>query len=88
MPKFVSSVWKILIPPRVEFFLWLLSNDRLLTRDNVAKRRNVNDPACLFCSEPESITHLFFDCCVAKNIWLIVSEVLNQNLGTDFESIA
>jgi hypothetical protein len=34
----VSAVWKIKILPRVHFFLWLLINNRVLTRDNLAKR--------------------------------------------------
>ena len=87
-PMFVGSIWKLTIPPRVQFFLWLLSNNRVLTRDNLGKRREVSDPTCLFCSEKESISHLFFECCVARNIWLIISELLNQDIGANFESIA
>ena len=30
----VSSIWDIKIPPRVHYFLWLLSKNKLLTRDN------------------------------------------------------
>jgi hypothetical protein len=30
IPVFVSSVWKLVIPPRVQFFLWLLSKNKLL----------------------------------------------------------
>ena len=60
-PVFVSSIWKLPIPPRVQFFLWLLSKNKLLTRDNVAKRRTVNDNTCLLCSEKESINHLIFE---------------------------
>ena len=85
---FVGSIWKLTIPPRVQFFLWLLSNNRVLTRDNLGKCREVSDPTCLFCSEKESISHLFFECCVARNIWLIISELLNQDIGANFESIA
>jgi hypothetical protein len=44
VPIFIHAVWKLNIPPRVQFFLWLLSNNRVLTRDNLAKRREVNDP--------------------------------------------
>lgn len=54
---FVSSVWKLLIPPRVQFFLWLLSKNKLLTHDNVAKRKNISEPTCILCSENESIIH-------------------------------
>ena len=88
VPVFVQAVWKLSIPPRVQFFLWLLSNNRLLTRDNLAKRREVNDRTCLFCGENESITHLFFQCCVAKLVWDAVSDWLNRRVGNDFESVA
>ena len=51
--------------------------------------RNMNKPTdCVFCSEMETITHLFFDCIVAKEIWENVSKILGFSLGTSFESIA
>jgi len=70
---FILAVWKLNIPPRVQFFLWLISNNRVLTRDNLVKRREVTDATCLFCSEKESISHLFFDCCVAMHVWKFIS---------------
>ena len=42
-PVFVHAVWKLKIPPRVQIFLWLLSKNKLLTRDNLAKRKEVFD---------------------------------------------
>lgn len=56
-------------PSQISVFLWLLSNTRLLTRDNLAKRREMSDTTCLFCAEMESISHLFFDCCAARAVW-------------------
>jgi hypothetical protein len=53
-------VWKIYVPSRLHVFLWLLSNNKVLTRDNLAKRRHVEDMTCLFCSEPETVSHLLF----------------------------
>ena len=50
-------------------FMWLLTNNKVLTRDNLAKRRKVEDTSCLFCSEKESVLHLVFDCVVAKQCW-------------------
>ena len=41
-----------------------------------------------FCNERESIVHLFFECCMAINLWSMISELLGQILGKDFESIA
>ena len=87
-PVFVNLVWKLPVPPRVQFFLWLLSSNKLLTRDNLAKRREISDPTCLLCSEKESILHLFFDCCVASLIWEFISEVVGVELGQNFESVA
>jgi cyanate permease len=85
---YVGAIWKLAIPPRVQFFLWLLANNKTLTRDNLAKRREVNDPSCLFCNEQESVVHLFFGCIVARYVWVIISEMLSLNLGATFESIA
>jgi hypothetical protein len=63
-------------PPRVHFFLWLLSKNKLLTRDNLGKRRRVDDKTCLFCNELESVHHLFYECVVARRIWEAISEVV------------
>jgi hypothetical protein len=65
-PIHVPALWHVKIPPRVHFLLWLVSNIKTLTRDNLAKRRKVEDPFCLFCYETETIQYLFFKCVVAK----------------------
>jgi hypothetical protein len=59
-------MWKIKVPPRIHIFLWLLANNKVLTRDNFVKRRNVDDKTYLFCKEYETVHHLFFDCCVVQ----------------------
>jgi hypothetical protein len=53
--------------------LCLLSKNELLTRDNLEKRHNLDDSTCLFCTEKESVHHLFFDCVVARRTWELVS---------------
>ena len=88
MPVYEHVVWKLQIPPRVQIFLWLLAKNRVLTRDNLAKRREVSDKTCVFCIGLESVNHLFFDCCVAKRIWLIVSEILELSGCWNFEFVA
>jgi hypothetical protein len=69
-------------------FLWLLANNKILMRDNLAKRREVDDKSCLFCSETETAGHLLFECCVARNLWEVVAEIVDRPLVTDFESMA
>jgi hypothetical protein len=59
LPLHVPSVWSIRIPLRVHFFLWLVANNKLLARDNLAKRQEVTFKTCLFCSDCESSNHLF-----------------------------
>ena len=62
LPVYVPAVWGLKIPPRVHFFLWLLSKNKVLTRDNLNIRKKiVEDRSCLFCTEPESFHHLFFN---------------------------
>jgi hypothetical protein len=83
----VGSVYPLYIPPRVLFFLWLLSNYKNLTRDNLAKRKQVHDKTCLFCGELESTFHLFFDCVVVRQMWCRISSVVGRVIETSFESI-
>jgi hypothetical protein len=85
---FTPVMWQIKIPFRVHIFLCLLANSKVLTRDSLAKRRQVDDLSCLFCCETESISHLFFECCVAKVFWQTISDITNVKLGSDFESVA
>jgi hypothetical protein len=85
---YTPVMWKIPIPPRLHIFLWLLANNKIFTRDNLAKRRNVKDGSCLFHNEKESVCHLFFYCCVARILWQMASTITGKSLGTDFELVA
>jgi hypothetical protein len=87
-PVFVHAVWKLKIPPRIPIFLWLLSKNKMLTRDNLAKRRNVDDKTCIFCADLESIHHLFFDCCVVKRLWIELSECMSLNGEWSYGAVA
>jgi hypothetical protein len=86
-PIYIPAVWSLVIPPRVHF-LCLLSKNKLLTRDNLGKRKRVDDKTCLFCNELETIHHLFYDCVVAKRVWDAISEVVGFQIGLNFESMA
>jgi hypothetical protein len=83
-PVHIPTVWQIKVPPRLHVFLWLWVNNKILTRDNLAKRQHFDDLTCVFCAENESCEHLFFDCVVVKEVWRAVAPltgcVLNPNL--------
>ena len=87
-PVYTPVVWNLHIPPRIHVFLWLLSNNKTLTRTNLAKRRTLEDISCLFCAEDESVQHLSFSCCVATLMWKHLSDISNIQIGEDFESVA
>ena len=78
----------LFLPRFIHIFLWLLSNNKILTRDNLAKRKNVDDKTCLSCNEPESACHQLFDCVVAKVCWSHLANIFHIDLSIDFESVA
>ena len=58
-----------------------------MTRDNLRKRGIPKPLECDLCKEIETVTHLFFECIVARNVWDIVEEVFGVNI-IHFESLA
>jgi hypothetical protein len=69
-------------------FLWLLSHNKLAIVDNMRKRGIDKPKQCCFCTEKESIIHLFFECDVARVIWGYISELLGVDFGKNYLSIA
>jgi hypothetical protein len=65
--------------------LWLIVNNKVLKRDNLSKRKHVDDVLCLFCAESESMHHLFFYCCIARVMWSQLGEISNKVIRADFE---
>jgi hypothetical protein len=59
-----------------------------MTRDNLMKRHLGKPICCTFCNENESIDHLFFRCIVAENVWRLVSQFFELQLGHDYLSIS
>ena len=83
----MGALWSIKIPARVHFFLWLLANNRVLTRDILPKRRKVENASCLFYLEAESVQHVFFECVVAKQYWCLITEIVNDKVGGNLVEI-
>ena len=84
----MHAVWKIKVPPKVHIFLWLISHNKILTRDNLVKRQSIDDLTCVFCSESETCCHLFFECVVAKVVWREITQITGGNItDMSFESM-
>jgi hypothetical protein len=67
-----SYLWKIKLPLRIKVFLWVLYREAILTKDTLVKINCHENEMCNFCSNKETIQHLFFDCTLAKFIWRAV----------------
>lgn len=87
-PLFIPAVWKLAVPPKIHVFLWLFSQNKLMTRDNLRKRHIIKSLDCVFCSHYESINHLMSECVVSRFSWEIISAHFEATLGTDYLSIA
>ena len=76
------------MPHRYLVFLWLAFHNRILTRDNLNKRREVENLKCLSCDEDETVHHLFFECVVAKQIWNDVSDSFGFSSPNDMNELS
>ncbi|MBA0610447.1 hypothetical protein Godav_011296 [Gossypium davidsonii] len=63
-------IWKNILPPRINNFLWLMLKKRLLTNHERVRRRLTNDSSCILCGNcQETVIHTLRDCNIAKCIW-------------------
>jgi hypothetical protein len=65
-----------------------MSHNKLATVDNLNKREMSKPVHCQFCGEHESVSHLFFECCVARVICGYAAEFLRMEIGSDYISVA
>jgi hypothetical protein len=63
------AVWKVTVPPKIQFFLWLIAHNKILTRDNLVKRQSVDDLVLSVLNLKIASIFFFFECVVAKVVW-------------------
>ncbi|XP_057868067.2 uncharacterized protein LOC131075253 [Cryptomeria japonica] len=65
-----KHVWHKLSWPKCNFFMWLVAQNRCLTWDNLCKRGFQGPSMCVLCQGcEESVSHIFFQCSYAREIW-------------------
>uniref|UniRef100_A0A2N9I908 Reverse transcriptase domain-containing protein n=1 Tax=Fagus sylvatica TaxID=28930 RepID=A0A2N9I908_FAGSY len=68
-----KSIWKVGVPPRVAFFVWTAAHGKILTMDNLRKRRICIVDWCCMCKHSgESPNHLLLHCETAQSLWSMV----------------
>jgi hypothetical protein len=72
-----NKIWKSKIPLKIKIFMWLIQQDAILTKNNLAKRNWSGDKKCYFCHGEETVEHLFFGCPVARYIWSLIAFITN-----------
>jgi ribonuclease HI len=81
-----EKLWKLLVPSKVNFFLWKALHGTLPGRAILADRHIKVHPQCPVCQlGPEDIGHLLFSCERANAVWyaLGLSEVIDSALSVD-----
>ncbi|KAH1063593.1 hypothetical protein J1N35_028580 [Gossypium stocksii] len=68
-----DKIWKLMVPLKVKSFLWMISIDRLPTKEFLI-RRGVKlgqlGNGCPWCyRESETVVHLFFHCNFIESFW-------------------
>jgi hypothetical protein len=65
-----TPIWKSRLPHRIRVFAWLLSLDRLNTREKLARKNIMDDDSCPLCAgTTEDWEHLFLTCPAAQAVW-------------------
>ena len=70
-PLFPSgSIWRSSTPPKVAFFAWEASWRKVLTLDQLQRRRHFLTNRCFLClSKVETIDHLLLHCAKTRVLW-------------------
>ena len=64
------KLWRLLIPPKMQVFLWRLCRECISTRDMLIQRGIQVPHSCVLCNHPaESYWHVFYECPYAQACW-------------------
>ncbi|GJN07696.1 hypothetical protein PR202_ga25548 [Eleusine coracana subsp. coracana] len=68
--KLVKFVWHNRAPPKVQFFAWLVVQDRIQCKKHLMTKNIIDNNACDLCATGiEDTHHVLFGCSFARNFW-------------------
>jgi hypothetical protein len=73
----MRRLWKNRMPMKVKVFMWLVSQNRIQSGEVLGGRKWKGDKNCKICKVLETSDHIFFNCPLAKFLWVgLMSEAL------------
>lgn len=82
-----SKLWKLRVPNKIKVFGWRGCHNILPTRDNLVRRKILEDDGCMLYSRmAETGVHALWECAVAKDVWSS-SMIRLQKCGQDQQDV-
>lgn len=79
--QFWKLLWSCPIIPRIIMRAWQAAKNRLPTGLNLFKRKILTSQTCSYClQEPESLTHILYNCSFAKQVLEFTKVIQDRNL--------
>ena len=76
-----TFIWRDRAPPRVQFFSWLLVQERIQSREHLKRKHVVTDAVCEVCNHAEeTAAHIIFHCAFAASFWEAIHVELPTNM--------
>lgn len=81
-----KEVWGCKIPLKIKAFMWLVYQEKILTKSYISKWVPDIEKRCVLCgAEDETVTHLFIACPMVKQVWRWMS--MAGGLGDSFTNL-
>ncbi|GKD49240.1 RNA-directed DNA polymerase, eukaryota, reverse transcriptase zinc-binding domain protein [Tanacetum coccineum] len=75
-----NSIWFLNYTPKHSFIFWIAVQGRLSTKDRLKKWYPEKQLTCPLCEKcPDSLNHIFFECCYAIQVWKELKNASDQN---------
>ncbi|KAK1289720.1 putative ribonuclease H protein [Acorus calamus] len=75
-------IWRSAAPLKIKIFVWLVGQERILTKVYCAKWNPDISTQCVLCNGgEETVDHLFRECMAARGLWLRLGARCNHRLN-------
>lgn len=81
---FWKKIWCIPVPHKIRHFVWRACRDALPMKNNLLKRKFIQEELCEGCNEaPETVGHALWSCPKAKEAWDCSKLVISWHEGAN-----